>query len=317
MVSAWTGQVGRQARGSQLAAHGALLFASVVWAANASVVKVGLRHVHPVEFLTARFAVAALVLGGIALAWHRDEMRKGPPWRLVLPAALLGIVPNQLFFTFGVDLSTVVDISLIMGLCPFMVALLVLVLTRSAPPPRQVVALFVGFAGLAVVVLESGRSGGGSLAGDLLGLGLPVSWAVYIVTSSRARAISPTSFMAWLLVVAAAIMLPVAGGAMATAPTGDDWQAGLLPLTYSSLLSTGLSYVAFFWGMRRVGVTGSAIYSYLQPPLGALMGAVFLGEKVGAAQLVGAVLILLAAYLGSWRREKATEPEEREAEAAA
>jgi drug/metabolite transporter (DMT)-like permease len=46
------------------------------------------------------------------------------------------------------------------------------------------------------------------------------------------------------------------------------------------------------------------MYTYVQPVCGVAIGALFLHEAVGAAQVVGGAAILLAAYLGSWSRAR-------------
>jgi len=280
--------------------HLALLACIVVWSANAVVLKVGLEHVRPIPFTAARFLIAGVVLLALGTAGARKVL-KLPRASLLVPAALLGIVLNQLAFTEGLHLTTAVDVSLIMGLSPLLTALVLVMWQRTAVPRLQWLALGIGLAGtVAVVAAGAGRGSGGSLAGDLIVMGAPASWAIYLVMINRigdqaqVRALPP-----WSMLLGAAILLPAA--LLFAGPGRDDWLPALLPLAYSSLLASALTWTLYFWALPRVGVTGTAIYTYLQPPLGAFFGAVFLHEPFGAAQLFGAALILLAAYLGTWR----------------
>jgi drug/metabolite transporter (DMT)-like permease len=283
----------------RLLPHLALLGCLVIWSANVVVLKVGLTHVRPIPFTAVRFLLAGIVLLAVNSIAGRSVPRP-PRTGLLVSAALLGIVANQLTYTLGLHLTSVVDTSLIMGLAPIFTAVVLVAWSRAHVAALQWVGLGLGFAGTIAVVIEAGRAGSGSLLGDLIVVGSPASWAVYLVLIDRERGRTAMSALTpWSMLVAAALLLPAAlvfGG-----PGRDDWGAALPELAYAALLGSALTWTVYFWAMPRVGVTGTAIYTYLQPPLGAVFGAVFLHERIGAGQVLGAALILVAAYLGTWR----------------
>ena len=291
--------VRERAASSKLAPHLALVVCLLAWSANAVVLKIGLLHVRPIPFTTARFFIGGAVLLALGAAAGRGVPRP-PRAGLLVPAALLGVVCNQLTFTEGLHLTTAVDTSLIMGLSPILTAVVLVAWTRVAVPRSQWIALAIGFAGVVAVVAESGRGGDASLTGDLIVVGAPASWAIYLVLMDRQGGRTPLTVLApWSMLVGAAVLLPAAivlGG-----PGRDDWAGAAWPLAYASLLATALAWTLYFWALPRIGVTATSIYTYLQPPLGAFFGFLFLHERVGVGQLAGAALILAAAYLGSWR----------------
>jgi drug/metabolite transporter (DMT)-like permease len=133
MVSGWTRAARRRARGS-VASHAALLATILLWSANGAVLKVGVTNVRPIPFTAARFAVAALVMTLFAVLSGRD-LRRRPPLKLLSASVLFGYVLNQLTFTYGLRLSTVVDVSLIVGLSPIMAALVPSPLSRGGGRP--------------------------------------------------------------------------------------------------------------------------------------------------------------------------------------
>ena len=285
---------------SRLAPHLALGTCILIWSANATVLKVGLEHVRVVPFTAARFLIGGTVLLALATASARGIPRP-PRAALLVPAAVLGVVLNQLSFAGGLALTTAVDVSLIQGLSPLFTAIVLVAWTRATVPAVQWLALALGLVGtLAIVATAGAARGGESLAGDLLAVGAPASWAVYLVLVDRDRGRTPAARLTpWSLLLGAAIMIPVA--LLFAGPGRDDWLPALPPLLYSGLLATALTWTLYFWALPQLGVTSTVIYTYLQPALGALFGAVFLREPIGPGQLAGAVLILLAAYLGSWR----------------
>jgi O-acetylserine/cysteine efflux transporter len=301
-LTAWTAAARARARSSTLLPHLAMLATMVIWSGNAVSVKVGLEHVQAIPFTAARFAIGAAVLAGYTQI-TRQQLRRRPPLKLLIPAAITGVVINQLGFTYGVHLSTAVDISIIMGLGPLATALGLMLILRRRPPARRLAGLAIGFAGVVAVVGASARGGGGSLLGDLIGLASPLSWAAYtLIASEAARRSSASVFLTWTILFSLVLLVPIAG--FQALQGGEQWIPALPSLLYSSVLATGAGYLFFFWAIPRLGVTETAVYSYLQPLLGALMGAFFLGEEFGLLQAGGAIAIVAGAYLGSWSRTR-------------
>lgn len=289
---------GRRARSSRLAPHLVLVVVMLLWSANGVVQKVGMEHIQPLAFAAGRFGIAGLFMLGVSVLARRN-LAQLPPARLLVACALLGIIGNQFCWATGLHLSTAVDLSLILGIGPILVALGWYLVARRPPSARQLGALGLGLAGVVAIVLQTGRGAGGNLLGDLIGLGAPVTWAAYtVLLVGVTRHTTATVFLAWIMLLGAA-GLSVLAFFQELASPDRNWVAGLPELAYSALLSTGVAYALFFWALPRLGVTGTAIYSYLQPPIGATLGALFLGEPFGAVQGAGAIAIMFAAYLGN------------------
>ena len=278
-------------------AHGALLAVVTLWSVNNVAVKVGLLYMKPLDFIVVRFLIAGSTLLLISIAQHRHLVRP-PPLSRLIPAALVGVTANQLCYTYGLQLTTAVNVSLILGLSPIAAAILLIVVDRRLPSLHQFVAVCLGFVGLVLVL--GGSQGVGSVVGDLIAVGNPITWALYTVIADRwAHRIPVVTFTAWTMLL----------GALGFTPTllfvGDllktDWQNVAVPLAFSAIFATGLGYAAYFWALPRLGVAPTTIYIYLPPVMGAAAGALLLHEPFGVLQALGAVIILAAAYAGSWR----------------
>lgn len=68
-------------------------------------------------------------------------------------------------------------------------------------------------------------------------------------------------------------------------------------VAYLGIAPTALAYVRYFGGLRTVRAGPAALIALLEPLTAAVLGALFLGDRLGAAGILGALLIGLAVQL--------------------
>jgi len=84
------------------------------------------------------------------------------------------------------------------------------------------------------------------------------------------------------------LLLPLLVIAPPAWPTPDVVMA-MLAL---GLVSGALAYVLYFRLIADLGATGALTVTYLIPIFGVLWGALFLGEPLGVAMIVGALIVI-------------------------
>jgi drug/metabolite transporter (DMT)-like permease len=68
----------------------------------------------------------------------------------------------------------------------------------------------------------------------------------------------------------------------------------ILLIMYLGLVVTGLAYVLYFEGMKQLTASRASIYFFLKPAIASILAYLVLQEKLGALQLAGMMLIMLA-----------------------
>ncbi|OUM97894.1 MAG: hypothetical protein BAA04_03420, partial [Firmicutes bacterium ZCTH02-B6] len=199
--------------------------------------------------------------------------------------------------TTGVALGTLVGI----GSAPISAGLLEWLVQGQRPSKRWVMATCLAVLGSALLL---GDEGGWQVhwGGVLLALGAGASFAVYTVAGrSLLQAVSPDGYVA----------LAFAGGGVLLAPllfvSDLRWLAeprGLLVALHLGLIATALSYVLFGRGLARVQAATATTLSLAEPLTAALLGTVVLGERLGAAAVLGAALLLIALAWLAWPSAK-------------
>src|SRR5262249_32799159 len=108
--------------------------------------------------------------------------------------------------------------------------------------------------------------------------------------------------------------------AIAVAPFGIARAPGHVPgagviasVAVLGVLGTAFAYLLFFTIIAGAGAAYASFVTYLVPPVALAYGAIFLGESIGFAAVVGLVLIFAGVTLGTragplLRRSRAAAP---------
>jgi drug/metabolite transporter (DMT)-like permease len=277
-------------------AHGALLFMVIIWAVNFSVSKVALEELEPLAFNALRFPLAAALLyvvlrgrGAIPLPARAEVPR-------VLALGLLGNLLYQMFFIFGLDRTRAGNASLLLASTPIITALLSAASGHERVRPRVWLGVIATFGGILLVVL-GGRAqvqtGAATLIGDLLMFLASIAWAFYTVGSRPlVDKYGSLPVTAWTLWIGAAGLFLVGLPGVARM----EWSS-ISPLTwagvfYAGVLSIGVAYIIWYYGVERLGNTRTSTYSNLTPVVAMAVAWMWLGEAPTPAQIVGTVVIL-------------------------
>lgn len=261
-----------------------------------------------------RTGIAAVVVLAVVLA-----LRRGPGvWQVLarspVRAGGVGLLTGAyqgLYFVsvvaVGVTVSTVVSL----GLAPVLLTGVTSLRTRTAPSPRAAAVVVV--AALAGLVLVAGSSGAGitgphPLLGILTALGSGTAFAAATALGEPlARAADPLAIAAVTTTVATLGLAPLALGTAAiggSAVVTTD-PAALLILLYLGAITMALAYGLLYAGLRTTTSSTAVVATLLEPVTAAAMAALFLGEALRPAGVVGSLLILLA-LAGSARPNPAT-----------
>ncbi len=278
----------------------ALLSVAVIWGANIPIMKLALGEMQPLAFNAARLTVSALFLAAM-VAWERRNASGAPTtarptrWGHVLAVGLLGSFFYQLVFIRGIDRTTAGNTALIISSSPIWTALI----ARMAGTERIALGAWAGlgvaFAGTVWVTVEGGAVDLGTerVGGNLLVLAAAVLWAASTVASkSLVGQMSPTRLA--FLTTASMVPLHIA---VATPELGPIMRLEISPVTwaciaFSGMLSTGLAYALWNFGIQKVGPSHTAIYNNLVPVLALCNSVWILGETITAWQIIGGLLIL-------------------------
>lgn len=232
--------------------------------------------------------VRALPVGLLLLAVRRQLPRGAWWWR----SLLLGTCNIGLFFALlflgayhlpGGLASTVTATS------PLVVMALAWPVLGERPAAVRVVAGVVGVLGVGLLVL---RSPDGVTPVGLLGAGGAVlaSAAGFVLVKRWELPTDLLTLTSWQLVAGGLVLLPVA--LVVEGPPPALSGSALGAFAWLGLVGTGLAYVLWFRGLRRMPAGSVALIGLVNPVVATALGVVVAGETFGAVQALGMTLCL-------------------------
>ena len=290
---------------SPLRVHGALFTVALLFSLNYVISKLGMREFAPLSFAWLRVAGSAIVL---ALLLRHDS---GPSLsredgRLVAGFAILGVVLNQTLFLSGLALTTVQVSAILITTIPVFALGAAILAGRERASLNRVGGIALAGAGALLVVGAQGFVGTWrSMAGSVMIVANCLSFALYLVVSKPAMArLSARRVVARMFAVGTVLMLPISARSLWLENWSEIPPRAWVALAIVIAGPTVAAYLLNAWALRHADSSVVAAYTYVQPVLATILGAVILGEEIRAIVIAAAVMI----FAGVWLAGRAAGP---------
>jgi drug/metabolite transporter (DMT)-like permease len=278
-----------------------MLLAVLFWAINFILIKIALHEFSPLAFNGIRMAFASIILVSVLFfTKHGIRVPKKDIWKLVV----LGIIGNtvyQLLFIHGINLTTASNTSIIMAMTPASVALLSSLFKHEKVHWAAWLGIAFSFVGFYLVIARQPGTfefSWESLKGDMLIFFGNLVWAVYTVFSKPLlNRITPLKWSSLTLAIGTVFYLPFCVSAFSRQDFGQISFKSWAILAFSGIFALAVSYVAWYSSVKRVGNSKTVIYGNIVPIFTVVFASVFIAERIGLWQAVGALIILVGVYL--------------------
>jgi drug/metabolite transporter (DMT)-like permease len=285
-------------RGSRLLGAGFAAFGAIAFSGKAVIVKLAYVHgVDAVTLLTLRMAFAAPLFGLLAI-WSSTRESHAPldprDWVHVGVLGLVGYYLASYFDFLGLRYISAGLERLVLFLNPTFVVLLSALFLGRAITRRDVVAIALAYAGIAVAFAHDAGTNPGNVAlGSSWVLLSALFYAAYLMGSGRmVQRVGSLRFASFAglvscggVIVHYLVVQPVAVIFSQPAPV-----YGLALLM--AALCTVIPIAAMAEGIRRIGASHASIIGSVGPIATIFLAWVFLGEPITPVQSLGAALVM-------------------------
>jgi len=270
-----------------------LLLLGAIWGGSFFFARIAVAELHPLVLVLFRVAIAAVALQ-VYLAARGISFRLALPYAggFFLLAILNNVIPFSLIFAGQTQLGAGIA-SVLNATTPFWTIVLANAFTTDERITwNKIAGVVLGIAGTAVMIGPGLLTGlDGPLWPKLALIGASISYALALIVAKRFRAVPPTVVATAQLTCSTIVMLPVVlltvGPAHLFDASGHIWAA----VFALALLSTAFAYILYFNLVASAGVTNASLVTLVVPASAILLGAIFLGERLEAMEMLGIALI--------------------------
>ena len=273
-----------------------LVACTAVWGSNVVVGRAVVDDVPPVALAFWRNAFALVAILPVTA---RELTRSWPILRGHLGSlAAIGILGTAVFNAvvyWALETTTAINAALMMTLVPVVVPAMAFFLIDERLSRRQGVGIVLSLLGVAFVITRGDLDVLRNLSfviGDLL-MGIAMlCWCLYsVVIKRKPKAMSPDVYLAAVLLVATAALLPCYLWESVSGRAFPFSAESLLAAIYVGVFPTTLALLVFNRAVLLLGANRTALFNHLVPIYATLLAIVFLGERLALFHGVGAALI--------------------------
>jgi drug/metabolite transporter (DMT)-like permease len=290
-----------------------LAFAIVyfVWGSTFLAIRVGVHEVPPFLFAALRFLAAGSVLFGWMLA-------KGEPLPTARQWASISLIATLIFvgdygLLFWAEQRVPSGIAAVMmATIPAFMALSEIVFLRTQRLTlRLVVALVVGLAGVAVLMLPSLHLGDQPInrAGAIACIIGAINWSIASALSRKLPLPKSKPMNSGAQMLAGGIFLTLTSASLGefhrfhpAAVSTNAW----LALVYLIVPGSIIGFTAYVWLLSHESPTKVGTYAYVNPVVAVLLGYLVAGEALGPRTILGTLAVLVSVLVITTTRPKTT-----------
>lgn len=283
-----------------LQGHIALFAAQLIYALNYSIAK-GLmpNFIGPMSIVFFRVLGAGVLFWLLSLFVKTQKVEKKDLIKLSW-LALFGIIINQIFFIYGLSITTPINSSIIMISNPIVVFLFTLFILKEKITILKSSGLIMAILGAFLILRYRGNFevGSDTILGDVMTLINSASWAIFIVMAKPImQKYNTVTAMRWLFLFGSIYIIPLGLNFAIDTNWSGFTNHAWFALGFVVIATTFFAYLLNLYGLQELSPNTVSAYIYLQPFLASLF-AIILGEDhLTPTKLFSGALIICGLYL--------------------
>lgn len=274
------------------------LVAAFFWGTHSVIVRYLTSDLHGITIAVLRLYIAALVLYGIMkLKSHPVSIRLSDPNLLL---TVFGTAANYVLFHIGLEHTSASNAMLLENTAPFFIVIFLLLMPGERVGWFEVIATLIALAGVYFTVRQDLDVGGEGLQGDFLEIFAGLTWAIFILGSSRAlrqtqSALERVGFLFNVFILSALILTPFMFLYPIQATAND-----VLFLILLGVFPTAVAYYLWYEAASQVSTVSAALLFTLSVVFTLVNAHLFLGEALTSNMIIGAALIVSGTVLSKF-----------------
>lgn len=284
----------------------ALCWISFFWGTTWIASKEGVKHMPALQLVAIRQFLGGIIYISFFL-FKKTPWPKGKQWKTIAILSILNFVLSNALSTWGVKYISS-GLGAIIGACVPLWIVIISFFQGERLSKFSILGLLISFSGVCVIFYDH-------LAdflipdfrfGIIISVISTITWAFgTLYTKQKAASFNPY-FSLGIQMFLSSILLFAYNGATGTAvnlaeiPAISWWS-----IAYLVVFGSVLTFIAFIYALQNLPAAISSVYSYINPIIAVLLGALIFDETLNAAIAIGGSVTLFGLYLVNYSLRKA------------
>lgn len=247
--------------------------------------------VDPFLIAFVRFFLSGIIL--VLLDIKRIKTIERRDWKNLLSLGLLGITIALGSFHLSITGLEASTGAVIFSMNPIFSSLFAVLFLKESFNLRKALGVLIGFLGVYIVIFGFNSIDLSNIVNILLMLVASIGFGVYIAGSKPFTAKYGTFLTTGIIFISGSIPYLF----FIRSFDLNSFKSSIPILAYLSLITTGLAYSLYFYGLKRVQIVVGTSMFYLKPVLATIMAILFLKETPKYSFYIGVVIILFGMIL--------------------
>ncbi|MFV8391328.1 DMT family transporter [Flavobacterium sp. LB2P6] len=276
----------------------ALCWVSFFWGTTWIASKEGVKHMPALQLVAIRQFLGGLLYISFFL-FKKAPWPRGKQWKTIIILSILNFMLSNALSTWGVKYISSGLGAIIAAIVPLWIV--IITFFRGERLSRiSVIGLIVSFSGVCVIFYDhlSDFLIPNFRFGILISIISTLTWAFGTLYTKKKAATFNPYFSLGIQMFLSSILLFAYVGATGTSvslsaiPALSWWSIG-----YLVIFGSVLTFIAFIYALQNLPAEISSVYSYINPIVAVLLGALIFGETLNAAIAIGGGVTLFGLYM--------------------
>lgn len=285
----------------------ALIITNVIWGAAPPIFKFALTNIPPFTLAFIRFFFASLLFFPFILNYDFKKMSR-TDWKDTVIASFVGITLGISFFFMGLEKAPSINLSILGSSTPIFLFLFSVFILREVPKLKVFLGMLLSFLGvLAIIFLplltqQLSEPTKNTIEGNLLFIAAVICITAHpILLRNVVRRVNVyvVTFLGFL--ISGISFFPLMLWESKSWNFSNVTSTGWVGIIFGTLLSSGLAYFLFNYGIARIKIQEVGLFAYMDPVVSILIAAPLLGEHPDIYFFIGAVLVFGGIFLAEGR----------------
>lgn len=255
-------------------------------------------QINPYQMTFLRFFIGGIILLFYMLIKKEYRKTKITFKDIVVISAIgsLNSVISMSLLQVAVSLTSASTAAILISSNPVFVIFAAAVFLNEKLTLKKIFSAVVGVLGLSAIIIS--KSSGDSLKGILIGILASVIFSFYTVFVKKYTKNIPGSVFAPISFIFPSVIFYFILMMRGINPFAVNYSFNLLcVILYTGIFVTGIAYITFFEGIKRLDASVGSFSYLLKPLISTILSVIFLGEIPGLMKIFGLCLIIISILL--------------------